>query len=450
MEIEEPTGTGKRKHQGSESPLDTFLNKRAKLGPGEDPFAHLTDDELWELEVTILDELGLILSTGSSQPPSARESGASARVPTPRGLQNQGATCYLNSLLQTLFMAPEFRLAMFKWGEAYLERLLGRDPELAQARQSVPLQLLLLFVELQAPGRTGPVSTMSLTRALGWRNGEAQLQQDVQEMCRKLFEQLGQASTNLEKILQELYEGVMSSTLCCPQCSPVVNRSELKFKDISLPIQRVTQRGTQTARSIKEAFDWFTATETLDDSNRYDCPGCKQSVNAKKSMTLTRLPYMLNLHLMRFSFLNGKRSKIYSRVTYPETLEMGPHIDAKAKTSDANTQYELCSVLVHKGEASSGHYYAFVKSFRHQQWFEFNDEVVSRVSSQDVLARGQGGWGSNASAYMLCYRKIDPAKNELEPEAVSVRLSEFAQHLTSIGVTSDFLPADEEIQPSSL
>ena len=31
------------------------------------------------------------------------------------GLSNQGATCYLNGLLQTLYMTPEFRKAIFSW-----------------------------------------------------------------------------------------------------------------------------------------------------------------------------------------------------------------------------------------------------------------------------------------------------------------------------------------------
>jgi hypothetical protein len=31
------------------------------------------------------------------------------------GLSNQGATCYMNSLMQALFMSPEFRGAVYNW-----------------------------------------------------------------------------------------------------------------------------------------------------------------------------------------------------------------------------------------------------------------------------------------------------------------------------------------------
>ncbi|NXS22100.1 UBP47 hydrolase, partial [Mystacornis crossleyi] len=55
------------------------------------------------------------------------------------GLVNQAMTCYLNSLLQTLFMTPEFRNALYK--------IQGREEE--DPERSIPYQLQRLFVLLQ-------------------------------------------------------------------------------------------------------------------------------------------------------------------------------------------------------------------------------------------------------------------------------------------------------------
>jgi uncharacterized UBP type Zn finger protein len=61
------------------------------------------------------------------------------------GLVNQAMTCYLNSLLQSLFMTPEFRNALYKW------EFDGKDEE-AQ-RKSIPFQLQRLFLKLQVEAK---------------------------------------------------------------------------------------------------------------------------------------------------------------------------------------------------------------------------------------------------------------------------------------------------------
>jgi uncharacterized UBP type Zn finger protein len=56
------------------------------------------------------------------------------------GLVNQAMTCYLNSLLQALYMTPEFRSALYKW---------EFDGTEAEAVKSIPYQLQKLFLNLQ-------------------------------------------------------------------------------------------------------------------------------------------------------------------------------------------------------------------------------------------------------------------------------------------------------------
>ena len=97
-----------------------------------------------------------------------------------KGLPNIGATCYINSLLQTLFMTPEFREGIYEW--RYNEKIHpGRE-------DSILFQLQKLFakLELGLPN----ISTKELVKSFQWHDDEAFNQQDIQEFNRVLFEAL--------------------------------------------------------------------------------------------------------------------------------------------------------------------------------------------------------------------------------------------------------------------
>merc|ERR1719295_1865745 len=77
------------------------------------------------------------------------------------GLSNQGATCYLNSLLQCLYMTPEFRHALFSWRYKpppdskldfeWIDNADDAEPSTiydAPPEHSIPFQLQCLFARL--------------------------------------------------------------------------------------------------------------------------------------------------------------------------------------------------------------------------------------------------------------------------------------------------------------
>jgi ubiquitin carboxyl-terminal hydrolase 7 len=92
----------------------------------------------------------------------------------------QGATCYLNSLLQTLFHIPLFRRAVY-----HMPTEEGEDPN-----SSLCVALKHLFFRLQYSPT--PVSTKELISSFGWLTADAFQQHDVQELELLMYERLGE------------------------------------------------------------------------------------------------------------------------------------------------------------------------------------------------------------------------------------------------------------------
>jgi ubiquitin carboxyl-terminal hydrolase 7 len=93
------------------------------------------------------------------------------------GLHNQGATCYINSLLQSLYFTSYFRKATY-----------SIPTENDEPQKSIPLALQRVFYNLQFSEQ--PVATTELTKSFGWDTLDSFMQHDVQEFNRVLQDTL--------------------------------------------------------------------------------------------------------------------------------------------------------------------------------------------------------------------------------------------------------------------
>ncbi|XP_057313910.1 ubiquitin carboxyl-terminal hydrolase 47-like isoform X1 [Hydractinia symbiolongicarpus] len=353
------------------------------------------------------------------------------------GLVNQAMTCYLNSLLQTLFMTPEFRNALYRW------RYKGSKTDMSK---SIPYQLQKLFLKLETSKKRA-VETTDLTKSFGWDSSEAWQQHDVQELCRVMFDALEETLKNTDQgdLINQLYQGEMKDYVKCLNCSHENSRRD-NYLDISLDVRPFGSK--EPHENLEKALEAFVTPETLNENNQYHCSKCDSKQDAHKGLKFISFPYLLTIQLKRFTFDYNtlQRIKLHDRLTFPFFIDLSDYVHNKeeladnieekgdiSSTDDDNGdddvefdnkfKYELFSILIHSGSALGGHYYAYIKSFDDEKWYCFNDQYVSEVSEEDIL-KSYGGddkfrtgfyssnYSSSTNAYMLMYRKIDKKRNK--------------------------------------
>jgi hypothetical protein len=413
------------------------------------------------------------------------------------GLANQGATCYLNSLVQALFMLPAFRTRVFAF---------RHNPQLhGKVEHCIPAQLQRLFARLRLSTRPY-VSTKALTQSFGWGSAEGFQQHDVQELFCTLMDALERATPSDNSFAKDLFQGQTSDYLkgegFCRRKDPVA------FNNLMVPIQ-----GHDTLESAMRAY---FKPDVLDGSNQYELEKGKK-VDALKGVEVNSLPsiFIINLGRFVFDYQTMRRVKINDACSFPETVNMDEMLkgyvrnggDGKAgdgKAGDGNAgdvvkkpnasdgnkengktitlvestkpgtstegkevpvlgEYELIATMVHSGTTHGGHYRAFIRGEVEEEdgsntFYNFNDSFVSKLSKEEVVtmfgrdpnvdvvgsSEDNGATAAAAAATAATAAQSDPTSkkrvNENEEVAIKAeKIQDRAKHVARSCVSSYML-----------
>jgi ubiquitin carboxyl-terminal hydrolase 7 len=351
----------------------------------------------------------------SSQLASMKLGELTADKPIYVGLENLGATCYLNSLLQALFHLRFFRNLVY---------LMPTEDEKEQKGKpiSIPLALQRIFYNMQVS--EDPVSTKDLTNSFG-DDFDVGAQHDVQELLMLLMDRLEwkMKGSRVDGLLNEMFQGsFVSICKCLNPDIPFQSTRKESFGDLSLNVRGSTD--------LFNSFESYVAEEILDGDNKYQTDTVHGLQAARKYMKFERFPPVLFVHLKRFEFVPEGRNYVYRKVD--EKLVFSPiiHLDAFLQdppTDPLENTFQLHGVLVHRGTLNHGHYLAFLRPSSDPQWFEFDDHKVRKVYEQDAIENNYGGeeFGRTSSAYMLIYIKV----NQVEKMTKDVTLDDLPPHL---------------------
>ena len=330
------------------------------------------------------------------------------------GLKNLGCICYMNSIMQQLYMVPTFRYAILQSDDHKPIETSSFDDNLLHQ-----LQRMYTFLLLSEKEYYNPKLFCHAYRDIDGNPTNVVVQQDSQEFlnafCDKIETHLKE--TEFKYIINDVFCGRTCSQVICDTCKHVSHRFE-DFYDLTLEVKNIN--------TLNESLDKMVTPEKIDDFN---CERCKSKVTITKRTTLATLPNVLIVHLRRFwmNYDEFHTEKINSMFKFPFEINLKKYCIEDIMTHTQNTtnatvydsddiyykedeyyMYTLKGVTVHMGTADGGHYFSYINVNRDntvstssgddngETWLKFNDSHVSKFDVKELPEECFGGSSSSS------------------------------------------------------
>ena len=195
------------------------------------------------------------------------------------------------------------------------------------------------------------------------------------------------------------------NTLLCLNCG--FNKISYNITNIIIfPLEKVREYMVKKSPTgflsvtLDNCFENYQDEELLVGANQIFCNNCRCMSNAKTGNKMFTSPEVMTIILNR-----GKGLEFDVNFEYPLTVNINKYVTDKT----TNNNYELICVLTHLGPSGmAGHFIAFCKSPINDQWYCYNDAMVSKVNDP----RYQNNNQIEGIPYVLFYQRSNKNQNK--------------------------------------
>jgi ubiquitin C-terminal hydrolase len=323
------------------------------------------------------------------------------------GIQNEGNTCYMNSIIQSIYN-NQFLL------KNIMEINTNSDifsNEKKKKDKNVILSLQSIFYQLNKNKYS--IKIIDIFYAFQWKRYFWNSPQDAEEIYMEIYEIISKYNEDIKKYC----EGILENTIEVKEINHKSTKEENFF---------FLQLDIENNHSLKECLNNFFKNEELTGENKYqyiDSFGNKFFYNANKFYIFKKIPNILFIQLKRFQYDSKTLSfnKNNNQISFEEEIDLtnyinGSNYNSKNKRSKKIKEkeiYILYCILVHSGSAESGHYFCFIKDFKNNCYIKFNDTSVSLAEKKEVF---NDIFGGEKIEYIIknTNKKKDDAKYEVK------------------------------------